>query len=225
MLQTDTETHRTKFLDFLPPAEGEALKRASELLAFPAGSTVFQQGERLPGIFVVASGCLKLVRSTGKDKIQVLDIVRPGRCVGDVHAITGSPTIASAAASVDSECWLVPKAELGAAFKKDPVLQGAMLMHMAMRLGHMVPLIETLSLHTVPERVAKLILDFHGQEPTKSFVEFYDTQEGLAQFVGSSREAFNRALKMLSDLGFIHNTFPVVHITDEEKLQKFAEGF
>jgi hypothetical protein len=42
--------------------------------------------------------------------------------------------------------------------------------------------------------------------------------------VGASREAFSRALRLLSDLGLIHSTFPVVKVVDLAKLRRYAKG-
>jgi hypothetical protein len=76
----------------------------------------------------------------------------------------------------------------------------------------------------VPERVALLILDYQGRNPTRTLVEFQETQEDLAQCIGASREAFSRALRLLADLSLIQSTFPVVRILDIQKLQRYARG-
>jgi CRP/FNR family transcriptional regulator len=222
--QHDAEAHKTMFLDRLSKAKCEELMKVGELRSYAAGTVLHSQGERLPGVLVVSKGCLKLVRSTKTDKMQVLHMAAPGRCMGDVSMLTGLPAAASAIAVEDTECWFIPASAMLPFFKSDPEVSAAFLWHMADRMRHLVALVETLSLHTVPERVAKLILDFHEEEPGKNFVEFRDTQEGMAHHIGSSREAFNRGLKMLNDLGFVHNSYPVVHITDEAKLRRFSEG-
>ena len=83
---------------------------------------------------------------------------------------------------------------------------------------------ETLSLHSVPERVAQLILDYQGRNPERCLVEFRETQEDSAQRIGASREAFSRALRLLADLGLIKNMFPAVRILDLPKLQRYVGG-
>ena len=96
--------------------------------------------------------------------------------------------------------------------------------HFAGKVRHLIALVETLSLHSVPERVAQLILDYHGRNPSRTLVEFQETQEDLAQCIGASREAFSRALRLLADLGLLQSTFPVVRILDILKLQRYARG-
>ena len=225
MLQQDNETRKTLFLDKLPPEQCEALSRLGEFRTYPAGTVLHSQGDILQGVFIISKGSIKLMRSTGKDKVQVLDIAKPGTIMGEVQLLTEAPAVATAVAAEDLECWFIPAAALLPILKNESVLASAILWHLAAKIKQLVPLIETLSLHTVPERVAKLILHFHEEVPDKNFVEFRETQESLAHHIGSSREAFNRGLKMLTELGFVHNSYPVVHIVDEARLRRFAEGF
>ena len=96
--------------------------------------------------------------------------------------------------------------------------------HFTAKVRHLVTLVETLSLHSVPERVAQLLLEAHESNPGRSLVEFQETQEDLAQCIGASREAFSRALRLLTDLSLIQSTFPVVRILDLGKLQRYAKG-
>jgi CRP-like cAMP-binding protein len=99
-----------------------------------------------------------------------------------------------------------------------------LIQHFAGKIRHLISLVETLSLHSVPERVAQLILEYQGRNPGRALVEFRETQEDLAQCIGASREAFSRALRLLADLGLIQSTFPVVRILDIQKLQRYARG-
>jgi CRP-like cAMP-binding protein len=225
MLQQDNETRETMLFDGLPQEKCEELEKQSELRTYPAGTVIHSQGDALQGVLVVSKGSLKLVRHAGRDKSQVIDIARPGRCMGEVQLLSGMPAVASAVATEDTECWFIPAAVILQAVKSDPAVAGAFLCQLAAKMRLTVSLIEALSLHTVPERVARLILFFHQEAPEKNFVEFRETQEGLAHHIGSSREALNRGLKMLGELGFVHNSYPVVHIIDEAKLRRFADGF
>jgi CRP-like cAMP-binding protein len=224
MLQQEGETRKSLFMDRMPQEKCEALERMGEYRAYPAGTVVHTQGDSFHGVLVLQSGLMKLTRSVVKDKVQVIELARPGQIMGEVQLLTGLPAVATATAAEDSECWHIPADAVMPMLESDPVVASVFLWHLAEKVRHMVPLIEDLGLHTVPERVAKLILYFHANEPEKPFVEFRETQEGLSHYIGSSREALNRALKMLCDLGFVHNSFPVVHIVDEAGLRRFASG-
>jgi len=224
MPQAVLNLRRIEYLRGLPHPEAEELARSSEFRRYPDGTTVFRQGEHLPGIFVVVSGNLKVFRADGRGKIQVLDILDTGTCVGEVQVFDGGLAASSAEAHGDAEVMLVPAEALRRLVRKDNTTAEVLIQHFAGKVRHLITLVETLSLHSVPERVAQLLLDHHARNSTRPLVEFRETQEELAQCIGASREAFSRALRLLMDLGLIQSTFPVVRILDFQKLQRYAKG-
>ena len=212
------------FLKGLPPRLAAELTALSEPRRYENGARVFHQGERLPGVFVVASGALKVFRADGRGHVQVLDFIRPGQCVGEVQVFDGGPVASSAEAHGTVACWLIPATPLRDLAHRTPEVAEVLIQHFAGKVRHLVDLVDALSLHSVPERVAQLILESQERRPEKLVVEFEETQEDLAQCIGASREAFSRALRLLSDLGLIHSTFPVVRIVDLAKLERYARG-
>jgi CRP/FNR family transcriptional regulator len=215
---------QTEFLEGLPEAESKQLAGMSELRAYKDGEMLFSKGEKLQGVFVVAKGSLKIFRTSTKEKIQVLDRLKPGQCIGDAQIFSDGVAASNAVARGDTECWLVPRDALRRAVKENQIVSEAMLRHLSKKVLHIVSLVETLSLHTVTERVAQMVVECLNKTPDRNFVEFIETQEELANHIGASREAFNRALRQLGDLGIIQNTFPVVRVTDHEKLLSYSKG-
>lgn len=224
MPQAVVNLKKIDYLNGLLPEDAEALSSVSEYRRFQDGSPVFAQGEPLPGIFVVTQGAMKVFRTDGRGRVQVLDILQPGSCVGEAGVFDGGVSASSAEAHGDLECWLIPGPPMRELLSRNPAFAEVVIRHFAAKLRHLVQLVETLSLHSVPERVAQLILDYHQRNPARSLVEFRETQEDLAQCIGASREAFSRALRLLADLGLIQSTFPVVRILDVAKLQRYARG-
>jgi len=224
MGQAVVNLRRVDYLAGLPLAEAEELASVSELRRYADGVAVFNQGEMIPGIFVVVQGSLKVFRTDGRGKVQVLDMLQPGTCVGEVQVFDGGPIASGAEAHGETECWLIPGPALKRMVHRNPAVAEVIIRHFAGKVRHLIQLVETLSLHSVPERVAQLILDYQSRNPSRTLVEFQETQEDLAQCIGASREAFSRALRLLADLGLIQSTFPVVRILDVQKLQRYARG-
>ena len=107
---------------------------------------------------------------------------------------------------------------------RTPAVAEVLIQHFAGKVRHLVELVDALSLHSVPERVAQLVIDAQERAPGRMVVEFEETQEDLAQVIGASREAFSRALRLLTDLGLVQSTFPVVKVVDLARLRLFAKG-
>jgi CRP/FNR family transcriptional regulator len=215
---------RIESLAGLPQAESDELAQISEFRRYPAGTQVFRQGERIPGIFLVIRGSLKITRSSGRGKVQVLAILQPGTCVGEVQVFNGSPIASGAEALGDTDCWLIPGEAVRELVRRNVIVREVIIRHFAGKVRHLIALVEALGLHSVPERVAQLILDHIHQGPEGNQVKFRETQEELAQRVGAGREAFSRSLRLLAGLGLIESTFPSIQVLDLEKLQRYARG-
>ena len=216
--------NRIESLAGLPPAEADQLAQLGEFKRYTAGSLVFKQGERIPGIFVVIRGSLKITRSSGRGKVQVLAILQPGKCVGEVQVFDGAAVASGAEAQGNTECWIIPAEALRTLVQNNAVVREVLIRHFAGKVRHLIALVGALGLHSVPERVAQLLLNQIQQTPDDSQVQFRETQEELAQRVGAGREAFSRSLRLLTDLGLIHSAFPLIRILDLEKLQRYAQG-
>jgi CRP-like cAMP-binding protein len=208
----------------LPVAEARALFAASELRHFHDGEPVFAQGEPMPGVLVVVQGALKVFQTDGR-KVQVVEFLQPGGCCGVDEAFDGGAAASAGEAMGATACWVVPPGPLRLLAARNHTVALWLSQHLAGKIRNLLALVETLSLHSVPERVAQLILDYQGRNPGRCLVEFRETQEDSAQRIGASREAFSRALRLMADLGLIKNMFPAVRILDLPKLQRYAGGW
>jgi CRP-like cAMP-binding protein len=208
----------------LPETETEELARIGEFRRYSDGTQVFRQGERIPGIFIVIRGALKIYRASRNGRVQVLATLQPGTCVGEVQAFDGNSIPSSADAVGNTDCWLIPAEALRELFLRNPVVRDVVIRHFAGKVRHLISLVEALSLHSVPERVAQLILDYHSKNPSQTEVKFRETQEDLSKVIGSGREAFSRSLRLLAGLGLVQSAFPIVTILDLTKLQRYARG-
>ena len=215
---------RIESLAGLPLAEANELAQLGEFKRYTAGTLVFKQGERIPGIFVVIRGSLKITRSSGRGKVQVLAILQPGTCVGEVQVFDGASVASGAEAQGNTDCWIIPAETLRTLVRNNTVVREVLIRHFAGKVRHLIALVEALGLHSVPERVAQLLINHLQPGPEGAQVQFRETQEELAQRVGAGREAFSRSLRLLTDLGLIRSAFPRVQILDLGKLQRYAQG-
>jgi CRP/FNR family transcriptional regulator len=225
MRQAVASLEEISYLPGLPAAEARELFAVSELRRYRDGDPVFTQGVAMPGVLVVVRGTLKVFQTDGRSKVQVIDLLHPGACVGVDEAFDGGLAASGAEALGETECWLIPPAPLKLMAASSPAVAMWLGEHLAGKIRHLLSLVEALSLHSVPERVAQIILDYQGRIPGRCLVEFRETQEDSAQRIGASREAFSRALRLLADLGLIKNMFPAVRILDLQELRRYAGGF
>ncbi len=209
-------------LSGLGPEAQKALDALKEPRSFRAGQQVYAQGELAKGIYVLISGKLSVRRKCAEGRFQILQILQPGESVGLVPVFDGEPTSCSVVAHTDATCWFIPAKPLRLLAMKHEEVAEAVHRHLCGKFRNLVAVLEGVSLHSVPERVAKLLLDQHRRNPGRSLVEFPEAEDDLAHYISCSRSTFSRALRQLDDEGMIRNTFPVIHLVDVPKLEAFA---
>ncbi len=200
----------------------KALDALKEPRSFRAGQQVYAQGEQAKGIYVLISGKLSVRRKCAEGRFQILQILQPGESVGVIPVFDGEPASCSVVAHTDATCWFIPAKPLRTLAMKHEEIAEAVHRHLCAKFRNLVAVLEGVSLHSVPERVAKLLLDQHRRNPSRSLVEFPEAEDDLAHYISCSRSTFSRALRQLDDEGMIRNTFPVIHFVDVPKLEAFA---
>ena len=186
---------------------------------FHDGTFLYRQGDPVDAIYRLVEGEWKLVRTSGTHHAQILQFLVPGDCVGIIPILDGGPSPYSVQSAGTSLAYTYPGQVARALLMETPEGIDSVLNHFGHRIRNLVDLADSLSLRSVPERVAALLL---ARREGGSLVEFQEDQEALGQFIGCTRSAFNRALRMLANLGLIRTTFPVVKILDLPMLERFA---
>jgi len=75
---------------------------------YPPGATILQQGAHVDRLHVVARGLVEL-RSTAGDLVESIG---PGEVFGQLSLLVGTPMLWRAVAGEDTDCYLVPRAEV-----------------------------------------------------------------------------------------------------------------
>jgi len=161
-------------------------------------------------------------RKCAQGRFQILQILLPGDSVGVIPVFDGEPNSCSVVAHTEATCWFIPAEPLRRLAFKHEEIGEAIQRHLCAKFRNLVGVIEGMSLHSVPERVAKLLLDQHRRNPGRSLLEFPEGEEDLAHYIACSRSTFSRALRQLDDEGMIRNTFPVIRLVDLPRLEAFA---
>ncbi len=209
-------------LSSLGPEAQKALDALKEPRTFQSGQQVYAQGEQAQGIFILVSGKLSVQRKCAKGRFQILQILLPGDSVGVIPVFDGEPTSCGVIAHTDATCWFIPAKPLRLLAMKHEEISEAVHRHLCGKFRNLVAVLEGMSLHSVPERVAKLLLDHYRSNPGHFLLEFPEGEEDLAHYISCSRSTFSRALRQLDEEGLIRNTFPVIHLVDIPRLEAFA---
>ncbi len=189
---------------------GEDLLLLSSLAVsrkFGKRETVFREGDRGDGFFVVASGKVKVFKLSDEGKEQVLHVLEPGQSFAEAVIFEGGAYPAHAETLSEAELLFLPKRPFLELLEKRPKVAIRMLGSLSRWLKRMTDLVESLSLRDVETRLVFYLaeeLKARGVAPRDGVVlELPVSKNVLASRLGTVPETFSRALKRLQDDGLI----------------------
>jgi len=181
---------------------------------------VLLEGESAENLYFVASGVVKVFKTSAEGKEQILSIVRPGESFNDVSIFDGGPNPVSAQAMGPVLLYGIKKNEMEAIVRNHPQIALNVIKVLARRVRHLLSLVEDLSFKHVIGRVAKILVEHIGGEMGRGPRL---TQQEMAAMAGTAREVVGRSLKELEETGVIKLDRHRIVITDKEALQKIIE--
>jgi CRP-like cAMP-binding protein len=185
----------------------QRLARRSVLRRHPAGSPLFTAGEPYRGLYVIASGRVRIYRASPSGREQVLHTEGPGQAVAELPLFDGGPYPASAITEEESELLLVPRAEFEALYRGNPDVAEAIIRDLGRRLRHFVQLTQTLAFRDVAARLALYLAGLAergGVARADGVVVTLDrTRQALSVELGTARESVSRAFRQLREKGLV----------------------
>jgi CRP-like cAMP-binding protein len=204
----------------LGPAELESIRKLIFEKTADRAEMVLLEGESAENLYFVASGVVKVFKTSAEGKEQILSIVRPGESFNDVPIFDGGPNPASARAMGPVILYEIRKTDMEAILRDHPQIALNVIKVLARRVRHLVSLVEDLSFRHVIGRVAKILFERVGGEMGRGPRL---TQQEMAAMAGTAREVVGRSLKALEEEGAIKVDRHRIIITDKEALRKIME--
>jgi CRP/FNR family transcriptional regulator len=201
-------------------AELESIRKLVFEKSADRAEMVLLEGESAENLYFVASGAVKVFKTSAEGKEQILSIVRPGESFNDVPIFDGGPNLASARTMGSVLLYGIKKNDMEAILRDHPQIAWNVIKVLARRVRHLVSLVEDLSFRHVISRVAKILFEHIGGEMGRGPRL---TQQEMAAMAGTAREVVGRSLKALEEEGAIKLDRHRIVITDKEALQKIME--
>ena len=201
-------------------AELESIRKLVFEKTADRAEMVLLEGESAVNLYFVASGVVKVFKTSAEGKEQILSIVRPGESFNDVPIFDDGPNPASARTMGPVLLYGIKKNDMEAILRDHPKIALNVIKVLARRVRHLVSLVEDLSFRHVIGRVAKILLEHIGGETGRGLRL---TQQEMAAMAGTAREVVGRSLKALEEEGAIRFDRHRIIITDKEALQKIME--
>jgi CRP/FNR family transcriptional regulator len=189
--------------------------------AYRPDEMIILEGEPCRAAYFIATGHVRVLRTSPDGREQVLSQLGPGESFNTVP-VFGSENInhATAQAVDQATVYAVPRQDLLRLVTTSSELGLVLLRHFAQRLDHLTDLVEDLSLRTVRGRLARFLLE----QANEGAVRRQWTQAEMAARLGTVREMIGRTLRSFADAGLIRIDRERIQLLDQEGLETEAYG-
>jgi CRP/FNR family transcriptional regulator, cyclic AMP receptor protein len=214
------------FLDALTEEEAADLNAAGRRRSFGPGVTLFHEGDDSGPVVVIVTGRVKVATLGGAGREAIIAVRGPGDLIGELSAIDGGPRSATVTTLEPAEVLLVPGSAFAALLERHLRIALVLLRMVAGRLRYADSQQAQFATQDVVGRVASRLLElgerFGVAEDSRVEIALPLSQEELAAWTGSSREAVSKALQQLRSLHIVETGRKHITLLDADALRRRA---
>ena len=206
---------RLRIFRGVAPVSLAPLTRQCWVLSSPRGSALLQRGARLPGIFALAYGSVKVSLRTQDGEERVLQLVCAGQTFGEAEALPGRASRTDAVALAESKLVIIPSAAIAALMDRDGRFARDFAVMLAERTLELQAEIES-GMRRSAHRLASYLhsLDGNGSDTVSLPV----SKTLVAARLGVKKETLSRLLRQFAAEGMIQVSRREVRILDRDAL-------
>lgn len=212
----------------LAPDELAELDRRCHVHGFVAGEAVYHAGSPATRLYVVASGAVKVGRSTVDGRETVVDLCGPGDPLGAVPAL-GEDRHSDSAWALTPSCLLSLDADEYARIMEDlPAVALATLKGVSRRLSDARRAMHLLAGAPLPQRLAAMLL-FLAEKVGRDWeggvlIDVPLSREDMASMAGAAPESVSRLLSRWKHAGLIDSGRRWTALVDIDGLRALRDG-
>ncbi len=203
----------------LSPSDLEHVARLATLRTLARGEILALEGDECRAVYLIVQGRVQALKMSPQGREQIVSEMRPGASFYIVPALDGGPLPATTRAATRATLISFTCQGWRDLLRCYPSVAMQVLVDFARRLRHLTSLVEDLSLRSVPQRLARMLL-----ERAQSTGDRQTTQREMAAQLGTVREVVARTLNQFERQGIIHLRRGVIEIVNLTALRKLASG-
>jgi CRP-like cAMP-binding protein len=217
---------RVPIFSMLEPKHLTSLAEITHHQRYRKGQIVFYRGDPGSAMYLLLSGSVKMTLPSDSGAEVIVALLRPGDHFGELAAIDGRPRYVTAIADQPTEVLAIHRHDLLAFLRDHAEASLQIAISLCLRLRHVTELLADLAFLDLLSRLAKRLCQladiYHGSSVEAA--EIHVSQEALAEMVGATREAVNKQLARLREMGLIDTGRGHVRILKPERLSALAFG-
>jgi len=195
-------------------------------LCYPRDAFVFFEGDLPEFLYVIWMGRVKLVRHSVDGRDVVLDVLGPGRLLGEVAVFDGAPYSQTAQAMEEIAVIAISRTDFLDLLARFPTLALAVINELGRRLRVANDLVQSLAVDRVEQRIARALLRLamYNGTPTKDglMIQMRLTRQDLADMTGTTVETAIRVMSRFRKQSWITTQRGRVIIKQPDQLSAIA---
>jgi CRP-like cAMP-binding protein len=210
----------------LEPKHLSVLADMTHLQHYRKGQMIFYRGDSGNAMYVLIRGSVKLTLPSEAGSEVLVAILRPGEHFGELAVLDGRPRYVTAVAAEATEVLAIHRDKLLDFLRERAEASLHVALSLCLRLRHITELLADMAFLDLLSRLAKRLCQMGGvlQDPPPETVEVPIGQDALADMVGATREAVNKQLARLREMGLIETGRGHIRILRPVRLRAIALG-
>ena len=217
---------RVPIFSMLEPKHLTSLAKIVHHQRYRKSQIIFYRGDPGNAMYLLLSGSVKMTLPSDGAAEVIVALLRPGDHFGELAAIDGRSRYVTAVAEQTTEVLAIYRNDLLAFLRDHTEASLQIAISLCLRLRHVTELLADLAFLDLPSRLAKRLCEladvYHGSSAESAVVHV--GQEALAEMVGATREAVNKQLAKLRQMGLIETGRGHLKILRPDKLSALAFG-
>ncbi|PKM93678.1 MAG: Crp/Fnr family transcriptional regulator [Firmicutes bacterium HGW-Firmicutes-1] len=195
---------------------------------YSKGELIILEGSSLDNLIIIKKGQVKVFRYNQEGKEQILYVFSEGDFFGEKNLLKNQEANFNVEALEDTNICLIKKNDFQELLKKFPDISLKILEELSNRLEKLESTIEKMGTRNVEARVNAVLLEFaakYGKDDARGIlIELPLSREGIANYIGLTRETVSRKMSLLMDEGTIEMLgYKKIIIKNIEALKKTIE--
>ncbi|MEK6790995.1 MAG: Crp/Fnr family transcriptional regulator [Deltaproteobacteria bacterium] len=175
-----------------------------EARVFPSGTQILSEGEAGDAVYFIISGRAKVTLYGEEGREIVISTLKEGDLFGEMSIMDDKPRSANVEAQSALECMVLTKSAFLEYLSKHHKVYTRLFAYLTGRLREATRKIGGLALLDVCGRIAHTLIGMSKAGAKDKVVAIErPTHEELAALIGSSREVVSRAIKKMTQEGYI----------------------
>jgi CRP-like cAMP-binding protein len=174
---------------------------------YSRGEMIVIEGSRLNSLIIINSGKVKAFRDTLEGKEQILYIFSQGDFFGEKNLLINQNAQYNVEALEETNVCTIEKDDFKKLLREYPEIGMKIIEELCNRLERLENAVESMGTKNAEERINAVLLEFarkYGKEDQSGIVVNLPlSREGIANYIGVTRETVSRKMNLLQEEGII----------------------